>query len=44
MGERLGYTSFEQTTFAGGSEEALQGEGWVHYLYEERVEQAAELI
>ena len=44
MGERLGYKSFEETTFGGGSEEALEGEGWVYYLYEERVEEVAELI
>ena len=35
MGERLGYKSFEGTTFGGG-EEALEGEGWVYYLYQER--------
>ncbi len=43
MGERLGYKSFEETTFGGGTE-ALEGEGWVYYLYEERVEEVAELI
>jgi hypothetical protein len=43
MGERLGYKSFEETTF-GGDEEALEGEGWVYYLYEERLEEVAELI
>jgi len=43
MGERLGYKSFEETTFGGG-EEALEGEGWVYYLYEERLEEVAELI
>jgi len=43
MGERLGYKSFEETTFGRG-EEALEGEGWVYYLYEERVEEVAELI
>jgi hypothetical protein len=43
MGERLGYKSFEETTF-GGDEQALEGEGWVYYLYEERVEEVAELI
>jgi hypothetical protein len=44
MGERLGYKSFEETTFGGGGEEALEGEGWVYYLYEERVEEVQELI
>ena len=44
MGERLGYKSFEETTFGGGNEEALEGEGWVYYLYEERVEEVSELI
>ena len=33
-----GYKSFEETTFGGGTE-ALDGEGCVHYLYEERVEE-----
>jgi hypothetical protein len=45
MGERLGYKSFERTTFGGGiEEEALEGERWVYYLYEERVEEVEELI
>jgi hypothetical protein len=44
LGERLGYKSFEETTFGGGGEEALEGEGWVYYLYEVRIEEVAELI
>jgi hypothetical protein len=44
MGERLGYKSFEETTFDEGGEEALEGEGWVYYLYEGRVAEVAELI
>ncbi len=43
MGERLGYKSFEETTF-GGAEEAIEGEGWVYYLYEERIEEVEGLI
>ena len=35
MGEHLGYKSFEETTF---------GEGWVYYLYTERVEEVEGLI
>jgi hypothetical protein len=44
MGERLGYKVFEETSFAGGEEDAVAGEGWVYYLYEDRVEEVAELI
>jgi hypothetical protein len=43
MGERLGYKSFEETTF-GDDEDALAGEGWVYYLYEERVQEVQDLI
>ena len=43
MGERLGYKSFEETTFGGGNE-ALEGEGWVYYLYEECVAEVEGLI
>ena len=43
MGERLGYKSFEETTFGEGGE-ALEGEGWVYYLYEERLEEVEGLI
>ena len=43
MGERLGYKSFEETTFGGGNE-ALEGEGWVYYLYQERVEEVEGII
>ena len=39
MGERLGYKSFEETTVAGDA-----GEGWVYYLYEDRVAEVTELI
>jgi hypothetical protein len=39
MGERLGYKAFEETTIEGEA-----GEGWVYYLYEERVDEVAELI
>ena len=38
-----GYKSFEETTFGDGTE-ALEGEGWVYYLYEERVEEVEGLI
>lgn len=44
MGERLGYKSFEETTFAGDEPEAVAGEGWVYYLYEDRVAEVADLI
>jgi len=44
MGERLGYKSFEETTLEGHGEEGLAGEGWVYYLYEDRVEEVAELL
>jgi hypothetical protein len=44
MGERLGYKSFEETTVAGEGAEALAGEGWVYYLYEDRIAEVAELI
>ena len=43
MGERLGYKSFEETTFGDG-EEALEGEAWVYCLYEERLEEVEGLI
>lgn len=43
MGQRLGYKSFEETTF-GADDEALEGEGWVYYLYEERIEEVEGLI
>jgi hypothetical protein len=43
MGERLGYKSFEETRFGVGKE-ALEGEGWVYYLYEERVAEVEGLI
>ena len=43
MGERLGYKSFEETTFGVGKE-ALEGEGRVYYLYEERVAEVEGLI
>jgi hypothetical protein len=43
MGERLGYKSFEETTF-GEDEDALEGEGWVYYLYEDRVDEIEALI
>ena len=43
MGERLGFKSFEETTFGDGTE-ALEGEGWVYYLYEERIEEVEGLI
>ena len=43
MGERLGYKSFEETTFGDGGQE-LEGEGWVYYLYEERLEEVEGLI
>jgi hypothetical protein len=43
MGERLGYKSFEETTFGAGNE-ALEGEGSVYYLYEARVEEVEGLI
>lgn len=43
MGERLGYKSFEETTF-GEDEDALEGEGWVYYLYEDRVDEVEALI
>lgn len=43
LGERLGYKSFEETTF-GEDEDALEGEGWVYYLYEERVQEVHDLI
>jgi hypothetical protein len=44
MGERLGYKSFEETTLGDDGEDALEGEAWVYYLYEERVEEVEELI
>jgi hypothetical protein len=44
MGDRLGYKSFEETTVAGDDAEALAGEAWVYYLYEDRVEEVADLI
>jgi hypothetical protein len=43
MGERLGYKSFEETTI-GEDEDALEGEGWVYYLYEDRVDEIEALI
>ncbi len=43
MGERLGYKAFEETSLGGGEEE-LAGEGWVYYLYEDRVAEVADLI
>jgi hypothetical protein len=43
MGARLGYKSFEETTFGEG-EEALEGEAWVYYLYEERLQELQDLI
>ncbi len=43
LGERLGYKSFEETTF-GDDEDALEGEGWVYYLYEERIQEVHDLI
>lgn len=44
MAERLGYKSFEETTLAGEGPQAVAGEGWVHYLYEDRVEEVEALI
>jgi hypothetical protein len=44
MGERLGYKVFEETDLAGGEQEAVEGEGWVYYLYDDRVAEVAELI
>lgn len=44
MGERLGYKSFEETTVAGDGPEAVEGEGWVYYLYEERIAEVSDLI
>jgi hypothetical protein len=43
MGARLGYKSFEETTF-GEDEDALEGEAWVYYLYEERLGELQDLI
>jgi hypothetical protein len=43
LGNRLGYKSFEETTF-GDAGEALEGEAWVYYLYEERVDEVQALI
>ena len=43
MGERLGYKSFEETT-VGADEDAMEGEAWVYYLYEDRLAEVAELI
>ena len=44
MGERLGYKSFEETTVAGDGPEGVAGEGWVYYLYEDRVAEVTELL
>jgi hypothetical protein len=44
MGERLGYKSFEETTVAGEDEEAVAGEAWVYYLYEDRIAEVSDLI
>jgi hypothetical protein len=44
MGERLGYKVFEETGLAGDGPEAVPGEAWVYYLYEDRVAEVAELI
>jgi hypothetical protein len=44
MGERLGYKVFEETSRAGGGQEAVEGEGWVYYPYEDRIAEVAELI
>ena len=44
VGSASATKSFWRPRFGGGSEEALDGEGWVYYLYEERVEEVAELI
>jgi hypothetical protein len=43
MGERLGYKSFEETTVGEGAD-AMEGEAWVYYLYEDRLDEVAELI
>ena len=43
MGERLGYKSFEETTFGSGGD-ALEGEGWVYYLYSDRIEEVEDLL
>jgi len=43
MGERLGYKSFEETTFGDGGD-AIEGEGWVYYLYSDRIEEVEELL
>jgi len=43
MGERLGYKSFEETTFGSGGD-ALEGEGWVYYLYSDRIEEVEGLL
>ena len=41
--DRLGYRSFEETT-VGEGDDAVAGEGWVHYLYEERIEEVEPLL
>ena len=43
MGERLGYKVFEETT-VGEGEQAVDGEAWVHYLYEDRVQEVEGLL
>jgi hypothetical protein len=43
MGEHLGYKAFEETTVGEGSD-ALEGEAWVYYLYDERVEEVEGLV
>jgi hypothetical protein len=32
------------SSFAGGRQEAVEGEGWVYYPYEDRIAEVAELI
>jgi hypothetical protein len=41
--DRLGFKAFEETT-VGEGEDAIAGEGWVHYLYEERIEEVEPLL
>jgi len=43
MGEHLGYKAFEETVVGEGSD-ALEGEAWVYYLYDERVEEVEGLV
>jgi hypothetical protein len=41
--DRLGFKSFEETT-VGHGDDAVAGEGWVHYLYADRIDEVEPLL